>query len=157
MANAERKIVDNKKIEDIARRCSHVSVAFVGENCPYVVPLNFGMLVEGDEKTLYFHGAKKGQKMEFLKINNNVSFCMVASTELKLDDVACKSTMYFESVCGKGKAYVVDGDEKLVALGRIMQQYKVGEKYNFDSKMVSAVAVWKIVVCEWQGKSNIYN
>ena len=47
-----------------------------GDEYPYVIPLNFGMAVDGQQVVLYFHGAQTGMKYELLSKNNKVCFEM---------------------------------------------------------------------------------
>ena len=82
---------------------------FHDESCPYLIPLNYGAEVEEGKLVLYFHGAKEGTKIDKIRENPQVSYCIYGKNSLKIDyDAACKSTTSFESICGNGTAYFVE-------------------------------------------------
>ena len=72
------------------------TVAFHDESCPYLIPLNYGAEVEEGKLVLYFHGAKEGTKIDKIRENPQVSYCIYGKNSLKIDyDAACKSTTSF--------------------------------------------------------------
>ena len=56
MRRTDREITDFSQIVEIMKRCGVCHISFSNEY-PYVVPMNFGMKIDGEEITLYFHGA----------------------------------------------------------------------------------------------------
>ena len=46
------------------KKCDVCRIAMQGDEYPYVIPLNFGMAVDGQQVVLYFHGAQTGMKYE---------------------------------------------------------------------------------------------
>lgn len=105
MRRKDREITERKKIVEIMKRCDVCNVAFFGEKYPYIVPMSFGMNDLDDELRLYFHSAKEGTKLELLKKNCKVAFSMNTSHKLIFDDLACRCTMEYESVCGNDDSY----------------------------------------------------
>lgn len=155
MRRKDRKINDQSKIICIANKCQVVNVAFSDGEIPYIVPLNFGIDVENDEVYLYFHSAKEGKKAELIKQNPMVSFSMYTNTRLEIENVACRCTMKFESVCGHGKISYVGIDEGIKALTCIMKNYAPDKTYNITQAITKSVFLWKIKVLYWTGKSNM--
>jgi len=87
---------------------------------PYAVPLSY---VYADNK-IYFHSAVKGHKIDLLKENCNVSFCVIGQDCIVPEEF----TTYFRSVIVFGKArFLTDEKEKMSALR------KLGEKYSSDN------------------------
>lgn len=112
---------------EILNRCQYGILSTVGENgYAYGVPLNY---VYVDNK-IYFHSAKSGNKLDNIKYNEKVSFCVVGETELLSD----KFDTRYESVIVFGRAEEVDEGEKDYALMEIIKKYssdflEKGKKY----------------------------
>lgn len=133
MRRADREIADFSQIVEIMKHCKVCHVSF-NDEYPYVVPLNFGMKVEGEEIILYFHGANEGKKHDLLKRNNKVGFVMENMFSVLTPEISCNSVAEFESVMGYGRIEYVDGKEKEEALQFLMSQYTKsnGEKFEFE-------------------------
>ncbi len=69
------------------------------EGYSYGVPINYA--VEGDK--IYFHSATTGHKLDAIKNNDKVSFCVVDLHEV----VSKEFTSYFTSVIAFGKIKIV--------------------------------------------------
>ncbi len=93
----------------------------------YGVPVNFTYT----DKKIYFHCAKVGQKLDLIKNNNKVSFCIVGSTKV----LASSFSTAYESVIAFGKATIVeDSAESISALRMLIEKYspdylKEGNEY----------------------------
>ena len=85
-----------------------------------------------------------------------VSYTHLATEELVLKEPACASTMLYESVCGTGRAFVVEGtEEKTEALTAIMRHYDKNKKeFEFGIKAVEKTTVIRLEVEEMTGKTN---
>lgn len=152
MRRNDREITNIEEIIEIIKKCDSCSLALFDESYPYVVPMNFGYKFDGKNIYLYFHSANSGKKIDLIKKNNKVAFEMNTSHKLLLNEIACNSTMEFESVCGNGEIRILDDIEKLSALTCIMNQYKKNVEYKFDEKIVKAVAVIELRVNNISGK-----
>jgi nitroimidazol reductase NimA-like FMN-containing flavoprotein (pyridoxamine 5'-phosphate oxidase superfamily) len=155
MRRIDRWINDEDRIVDIVKRCTVVNVAFIDKGIPYVIPMNFGFTKAEDKFILYFHSAKEGKKNDIIKEKPIVAFNMFTNTTLIIDNIPCKSTMKFESVCGDGVAEFLEENEKYLAFELIMKQYSPEKNYIISKAMVNAVSMWKITVNNWNGKTNI--
>lgn len=108
---------------------------------PYGVPMSYWY----KDDAIYFHCAKEGHKLDNIKADNRVSFCVVGRNEVLPGDF----TANYESAVAFGKAYEVTGSEKEEAMMEMvkkfspeyMEQGKEGIK-RADAKM----SVYKIVV-----------
>ena len=157
MRRKDRELKDMADIVSIAKRETVCTVAFHDEPCPYLIPLNYGAEVEDGKLILYFHGAKEGTKLDRIRENPNVSYCIYGANVLTINyDTACKSTTSFESICGHGTACLVeDTAEKKKALAVLMNQVspkKAFDENSFAEPMVNAVTVWKIITETVTGK-----
>ncbi len=157
MRRSDREITDIKEIYKIMKKCKVCSIAFFDKNFPYIIPLNFGVSLENGVFTMYFHSADKGTKINLLNKNNHIGFEMNCSHNLILDnDIPCKSTMEYESVCGNGILRILPETEKIYGLKILMNQYSnIENNFNFDEKMLKAVTVMKLEINQISGKKLI--
>lgn len=158
MRIGERAIESKDGQKAILEHCRVCSLAFSGDEYPYVIPLNYGFVWNEDQETpvLYFHGAPVGTKIEHMERDNRVAFCVQNEKEIKILEPACRSTMIYESVCGTGRlSRVADPGEKGEALTRIMQQYDPeGGPYEFAPEVAARTTVLCLRVETLTGKSN---
>ncbi|HUX12805.1 MAG TPA: pyridoxamine 5'-phosphate oxidase family protein [Spirochaetia bacterium] len=85
---------------------------------PYGVPVNYVLV----GKIIYFHCALEGDKLENLRHNNRVSFCVVGETEVLPAQFATR----YESVIVFGKAVEVLDEEKQIGLVGLIEKYSAG-------------------------------
>lgn len=83
---------------------------------PYAVPLSY---VYCDGK-LYFHGAKKGHKIDAIRHCEKASFCVVDKDEIVPEEY----TTYFRSVIAFGKVQVLEEETEVkAALMKLAMKY----------------------------------
>lgn len=82
---------------------------------PYGVPLNYVY----KDHCLYFHCALEGHKLENIRANSKVSFCVVGKTRVLPD----KFSTEYESAIAFGTTSEVQGDERHNALLSILGKY----------------------------------
>lgn len=155
MRRKDREITDNRIIEDIMDRCTCCRIGFCDQGQVYIVPLNFGYRKQEDRYTLYFHGAREGRKIDLLQEKPQVGFEMDTNYQLREADNACGHSARFQSIIGNGRAQLVtDPEEKLEGL-RLLMAHNTGKaEWQFDDRMMEAVAVFKIDVTELSCKEH---
>jgi len=67
MRRKDREVTDFQEIIEIMKKCDVCRLAFNDQGFPYVIPLNFGLDVVGDQVFLYFHSALKGKKLDLIR------------------------------------------------------------------------------------------
>ena len=82
---------------------------------PYGVPLNYCVV----DRSIYFHCAVEGRKIDNIKHNKSVSFCVVGNTEVLPDQFGTK----YESVIVSGEIEEVFDDTKQTALEGLLHKY----------------------------------
>ena len=98
--------LSNDEALKILKNCKSGVLAVSGDDgYPYTVPLNF---VYKDGK-IYFHCAKNGHKLDAIKQNKKVSFCVIEKDEVDSE----KLTTLFRSVVVFGKAEIMENEEKI--------------------------------------------
>lgn len=115
---------------------------------PYGVPLNYVY----KNKFIYFHCALSGQKIDNLKHNAKVSFCVVGNTKVLPVEFATE----YESAMVFGTASEVEGAERHNALLWIIEKYSpafIEEGKLYIAQMEKAVKVFKIEISHISGKA----
>lgn len=72
------------------------------------------------------------------------------------NDIACNYTAHFQSVIGNGTVSIVtELEEKKHGLSLLMEHNTGKREWNFDEKMVDAVAVFKLQVTKMSCKEHL--
>lgn len=145
MRRSDREITDFKDILSVMKKCDVVRLAFNGDDCPYIIPLNFGLETEGEDVYLYFHGAAEGTKYEYIKRDCRASFEMDCEHRLVSEEDRGYCTMEYESVIGTGKVEILGDDKKEEALDILMSHYH-HEHFEFSKGAMPATAVMRLKV-----------
>ena len=148
----EREVTDMSEILGILDRAKVAHIGMIDEGKPYVVPMNYGYRIEGDELVLYLHGATKGRKLDALRANPNV-FVEIDTDVVPFEGaVACQYGVCYSSVMGEGVAEIIeDAQGKMEALTFLMKT-QTGRDFEFSEKMVGGVTAIKIRVPEFTAK-----
>lgn len=152
MRKREREITDIEEIRSILDACKILHLGLSDGEQPYVVPLNYGYLLEDDKLTFYLHGATEGYKYEVISRNPNVSFAMECDAVPFEGKAPCQYGMSYRSLMGMGKAALVtDTGEKQHALSVLMKT-QTGKDFTFDERLVSIVNVIRVTVERYSAK-----
>jgi hypothetical protein len=135
---------------DLLQRAEYGVLSSVDEEGqPYGVPVNF---VFDGRKTIYFHCAKEGHKLDNLKFNPKVSFTVVGDVQV----MNWKFTTAYESVIVFGVASEVKAEEKFQALKSLALKFSVDtmdEFYKEIEQEIEQTAVVKIKIEHLSGKT----
>ena len=114
-----KQILSQEAAEKILREGDFGVLALSGDDgYSYAVPINYA--VEGNK--IYFHSAKTGHKLDAIKNNDKVSFCVVDRHEV----ISEEFTTYFSSVIAFGRIRIVednDDPDKLRGLELLADKY----------------------------------
>ena len=103
----KKQILSNEEVTKILEKSTSGVLAVIGDDdYPYAVPVSY---VYYDSK-IYFHGAKSGHKLDAIKKNAKVSFCIIDKDDIVKEEY----TTYFRSVIAFGKAYVVEDEKEIM-------------------------------------------
>ena len=64
------RVMSRDEMKRLLKKYSHGRLGLAFQNEPYVVPVSYGY----DQERIYFHSAKQGKKVDFMKRNNRVCF-----------------------------------------------------------------------------------
>ena len=150
MRRKDREITDIALTEDIIRNSMVCRLGMSRDDQPYVVPLCFAY----SDKTLYFHSAGEGLKLEILQQNPNVCVEFDIDQEVIQGDKPCKWSMQYRSVIGFGKAsFVEDLEEKRKGLDAIMQHY-AGRSFEYLEPAIESIVIIKVEIESMTGKKS---
>jgi nitroimidazol reductase NimA-like FMN-containing flavoprotein (pyridoxamine 5'-phosphate oxidase superfamily) len=153
-------ITNEQTIEDILNQATYGTLALCENNKPYCLPINF----VPHQGIIYFHGAKKGQKITAMKNNNAACLSVVEDCSLLpsyfSNDTgdACPATHLFQSVYIEGNIeFVEDYKEKAQALEALMQKLQKEGKYiplshKMYEKAINATCIFKLIPSRTTGK-----
>jgi len=108
-------------------------------NQAYGIPLSFCIM----NNFIYFHCALDGFKINCIKNNNQVSFCVVGKTQILPDKFGTK----YESVIIFGKASEVFDDEKQQSLEGLLVKYSknyINKGLKYIQSLTDVTRVFKI-------------
>ena len=147
-----RQLLTDEDAKKILANCTHGILAVSGDNdYPYAVPMSS---VYADS-CLYFHSAIQGHKMDALRRNPKVSFCVVERDEIH----PAEYTTYFRSVIVFGRVTILESDErKMAALQQRGVRYHPGHHDSARQeaeKSLSRVLVLRMEIDHLTGKQAI--
>lgn len=148
MRRKDREIF-NDGIEEVLINGEYGTLATIGEDgYPYIVPLNYVYY----NKSLYFHSAKEGYKLQNIERHAKISFCVVTSTEVLPSEFSTK----YKSVIVSGVASQVTDDLKDIILLQFVDKYShdfLDEGKKYIEKAKDRVKVIKINIQHMTGKA----
>lgn len=152
MTRRERQVTDIVEIIKILDSAKILHLGLCVDNEPYVVPMNYGYVMEEDKLKIYLHGARRGKKLDMMRENPNVFFELCCDITPFEGDVACRYGITYSSVMGRGRATIVDDmAEKRYGLSLLMKT-QTGKDFTFEDRMAEVVSVIRIDVEEYTAK-----
>ena len=153
MTKRERQITDPNQIKAILDTAQVLHLGLAVDNMPYVVPMNYGYVMNDGKLTLYLHGATRGKKLDMIRKNPNVFFEMDCD-RVPFDGVMpCQYGLAYSSVMGRGTATIVEDVEEKMKAMTILMKTQTGKDFTFNERLVSIVAVIRIDVAEYTAKN----
>ncbi len=150
MRRREKQVTERAALEQILWQGQFCQLAIPDQPLPYLVPMNYGYR----DGVLYFHCANHGRKIDLLRHNPQVSFCVVADPGVVAGEQACNWGARFRSVSGHGRVEFVEQEsDKIIALRTLMAQYS-DEEFTFPSEQIAATMVFRLVIDEMTGKQS---
>lgn len=154
MRRKDREVTDLEQLQDILDQCQVLRVGGQDEEGMFIVPVNFGYVLDDGKLTLYFHSAHQGRKADAFQKGGSVAFEMDCGFELKPAQAACSFSCAYSSIMGNGVIRLVqDPEEKVLGLNRVMAQL-TGREWDFPEAAVKQTAVFAIEADHWTGKAN---
>lgn len=134
---------------ELLKSCEYGVLSTVCEDgYAYGIPLCYVYM----DNNIYFHCAIKGHKLDNIRNNNKVSFCIVGDT----NPMPSKFTLKYKSVIVFGKAVEVYDTEKYKGLLAILDKYAVqhtAEGIKYIKNAIDKTRVIKICIKHMTGKA----
>ena len=147
MRRSDREIRDENVINNFIQNESIIRIAFYDEGDIYIVPVNYGYCLEEGKHIFYFHGARAGRKYELSLNTPSVGFEIDGDFKILEAESACDYSAKFQSVIGTGRLSIVeDIAAKIKGLNVLMGQLTGQPTWEYDSKMIDGVAVFRLEV-----------
>ena len=152
MTKRERQITDPGQIQQILDTAKVLYLGLAVDNMPYVVPMNYGYVMEDGKLTLYVHSAVRGKKLDMIQLNPNVFFTLDCDRVPFEGVMPCQYGMAYSSIMGQGKASIVEDVEEKKQAMTILMKTQTEKDFTFEDRLVSVVTVVRIDVSEYTAK-----
>jgi len=116
----KKQLLSEEETIEVLKLCTSGVLGVIGDDdYPYTVPVSYAFK---DDK-LFIHSAKQGHKIDSIKRNDKVSFCVIEK-----DEVIQKTfTTHFRSVSIFGRARILtDDSDRRYALENLVEKYSPG-------------------------------
>lgn len=113
----DKEITDPEEMKHILRSTKYVTIALSMNNEPYLVTLSHGY--DEDRNCIYFHSAREGKKIDYIRANNRVWGQAFIDQGYKHGEC----NQLYRSVHFKGKITFIENiEEKMSAMQCMMKQ-----------------------------------
>lgn len=135
---------------EVMDKAPYITVSMTDrDGMPYSVPLS---PARTDDKTLYFHCATEGRKIDILRANPFVCLNAVCRCRPVVGPKDGSFTLEYKSAIAFGKAEIVtDDEEKIMALRAICRRFLPDHMDAFDAavaRSLSRTAIVRITLTE---------
>ena len=153
MRRNDREVTDIAQIKKILDSCKTCHLAMVDDGYPYVIPLSYAYLINGETLILFFHSAKEGRKINILHNNNDVCFEICTEGEpIFAKKTPCNSGYYFSSVHGFGTAQFIEDVDKKCTILALLMKHQANLDINFTPRQANSVCIFKVSSTNFTGK-----
>ncbi|MHA1305086.1 MAG: pyridoxamine 5'-phosphate oxidase family protein [Candidatus Heimdallarchaeaceae archaeon] len=147
----EKAIKSIEKMKEILLKADHITIAMCKDNEPYLVSLSHGY--DPEKNCIYFHCAREGKKIDFLKHNNVIW----GQALLNQGYIQGKCDHKYATTQFKGRVtFVDDYEEKKRALIRMIKQFdndpETVMKEQLTEKAIINVTIGRIDIEYMSGK-----
>ena len=143
--------IPEEETKEILRKATNGVLCLIDVDYrPYGVPMSF--IYDGN-RSIYFHCALEGRKIECIKHNPNACFTIIDQDEIHPE----KFTTYFKSALVEGIVRIIeDRNEMIMALRLLSTKYSPGIDYEPEiEKGLNRVLILKLEIDSITGKEAI--
>lgn len=109
MRRTDRELTDREEIKRILEEAKVLRLGLKDGDYPYIVPLHYGYVYEGDVLRFYMHGAKAGKKYELVKADPHAFVELDCAVETTGEgDIACVYGANYASLMARGEVTAVE-------------------------------------------------
>lgn len=149
----DREITDKEDILRILKNGKYATLSLCRDNEPYIVTLSCGY--EEENNSLYFHCAKTGLKLDFIRNNSRVCATIIEDGGYIADECG----HWYKTIVFWGNIEIVsDLDEKIKGMKVLLNQLETdtevkSKKLDASSSRYDTMEVLKLEITEIHGKS----
>ena len=155
MTKRERQVTDQQQILEILDKGKVLHLGLAVNDEPYVVPMNYGYVMEDEKLVLYLHSAVRGKKLDMIRENPKVYFEFATDLQPFGAGKPCQYGLAYSAVLGKGIATIVEDVEEKKQAMTVLMKTQTGKDFTFTEEWVSIVAVIRIDVTEYTAKHRL--
>ena len=152
LTKRECKVTDPAEIIRILDTAKVLHLGLSVKDEPYVVPMNYGYVLEDGRLVLYLHSAVQGKKLDMMRANPKVFFSIDCDRMPFEGRVPCQYGLVYSSIMGSGTARIVEDVEEKKQAMTLLMKTQTGKDFSFEDRLVSIVAVIRIDVAEFTAK-----
>ena len=152
LTKRELQITDPQQIKHILDTAKVLHLGLAVDNEPYVVPMNYGYVMEDGQPVLYLHSAVRGKKLDMIRSNPKVFFSIDCDRMPFEGRVPCQYGLVYSSIMGRGTARIVEDVEEKKQAMSILMKTQTDKDFTFEDRLVTIVAVIRIDVAEYTAK-----
>ena len=152
MTKREQQITDESRILQILDTAKVLHLGLAVNDEPYVVPMNYGYIMENGKLVLYLHSALRGKKLDMIRQNSRVFFELDCDRIPFEGTLPCQYGLSYASVMGRGSARIVEDVEEKKKAMSILMKTQTGKDFTFNERLVSIVTVIRIDALEYTAK-----
>ena len=152
MTKRERQVTDPQQIQAILDTAKVLRLGLAVDNEPYVVPMNYGYVMEAGKLTLYLHSAVRGKKLDMVQANPKVFFEMDCDLKPFEGRLPCQYGLSYSSIMGRGTACLVEDVEEKKKAMSILMKTQTGKDFSFEDRLVGIVTVIRVDVAAYTAK-----
>lgn len=149
MRRAEREVKDFGEIMDFIAEQDVLRMALTDGEGTYIVPVNYGWEQAGEKLFFYFHGAGEGRKAAALKdaaaAKATIPF-EIDGRHAAIIGKGCDASYKYMSIIGDATVEILEGQDKVHGLGKIMDCIMPAEEYDFKDEFVEMTMVCRLSV-----------
>ena len=122
MRRRDREVTELNEIIHILDSGKVLHLGLVDQGKPYIVPMNYGYVMENDKLVFYVHGALEGRKLDIIRNNSDCCVQIECDVQPFSGKVACQYGCSYYSFDGFGTAEIVEApQEKIKAMSALMK------------------------------------
>ncbi|KKN50877.1 hypothetical protein LCGC14_0628360 [marine sediment metagenome] len=151
MRRNEKEITNKKEIHEILKGGKYAIISLARDNEAYIITLSY--VYDQEKHALYFHCAKEGQKIDFIKFNSSVCGTIIEDNGYKEGCIQA-----FRSLVFRGKIVIVDNlQEKKYAFDVLLNHLeknknKMKDKHFNNDGAYDKPAILRLDIKEITGK-----
>ena len=153
MRRTDRELTDREEIKRILEEAKVLRLGLKDGDYPYIVPLHYGYVYEGDVLRFYMHGAKAGKKYELVKADSHAFVELDCAVETTGEgDVACVYGANYASLMARGEVTAVEDPEEKIAGLKLLMRAQTGRDFEITEQQAAGVAVFRFEATAYSAK-----